>query len=111
MPIMRPDSERSGEVNETSQTIPHPVLVIGPGRAATPDAILVAAVLAGAPTTWLWGFPSAMQSDSHAEANRASCKTQRPRRMPKRRATARRLYAICSELRRLLRKLGDCWRP
>lgn len=88
-------------------------LIIGRARAANADAILVTAVLAGAPTSWLWAFPTIVDPDLGAEPDWVSRETQpredpqRPRRVPKRHATFRRLYAIWRELARLLRKAGD----
>lgn len=108
---MRRWSQRAYKVSEEYQSIRYQALVIGRGRVSNPDGILVAAVLAGAPTTWLWAFPTIVQPDSSAAAIRVCRKMQGPWRARKRRAPRRRLHAIWRELTRLLRKLGDRWRP
>jgi hypothetical protein len=107
---MRRWSQRADEAREDYLLIPDQALIIWQGRVASPDAILVAAVLAGAPTTWLWAFPTVVRPEPSVAVNRISRNPQRPRCVPKRRARTRRLRAIWGELGRLLRNLGDRWR-
>lgn len=102
---------------EAQRWRPSHALVIGRSRAANADAVLVAAVLAGAPTTWLWTSPTVVDVGSTDDANWVTrapllCdEPQRPHRKPYNRNTARRLRAIWRELARMARKFKDRWRP
>lgn len=106
--------ESESACGEGHQLSPASSLGSRAGGTAAADAVLVSAVLTGAPTSWLWTFPAVTDLDASVHARRASREksdddAQWSRRAARWRGPVRRLCAIWQELSRIVRAFEKRW--